>query len=101
TLPAMIEGVRQFYDGPVDFAEDHMVWNITKDGVRTRMAVVNPESYPVPPLKEKQVATGDDAYKTPDWVLDGFPEEITEIADDIYENFNSNNGTDFKFQLKK
>ena len=101
TLPAMIENVRKFYKGPVDFAQDYMVWNVTKSGTRTRMAVVNPESYPTPPLQEKVVATGDDAYRTPDWLLDGFPDEITEVADEIYSDFNAKNGTDFKFQLKK
>ena len=65
------------------------------------MAVVNPESYPVPPLQEKVVATGDDAYKTPDWVLDGFPDEMTDVAEDIYADFNEANGTDYKFQLKR
>ena len=37
-----------------------MVWNVTKEGVRTRMAVVNPESHPQPPLKEKKVEAGGD-----------------------------------------
>lgn len=101
TLPHMIEGVRKYYDGPVDFAQDYMVWNVTKDGVRTRMAVVNPESYPVPPLQEKVVTTGDDAYKTPEWVLDGFPEEMGAVAEEIYEDFNKANGTNYQFKLKK
>lgn len=101
TLPAMIEAVRKIYDGPLDFAQDYMVWNVTKDGTRTRMAVVNPESYPVPPLGEKEVAVGDEAYKTPEWVLDGFPDEITAIAEGIYDDFNKENGTDYKFKLKK
>jgi len=38
TLPATIRTVERVYDGPVDYATDFMVWNITKDGVRTRMA---------------------------------------------------------------
>lgn len=101
TLPAMLERIRELYDGPLDFAEDYMVWNITKDGTRTRMAVVNPESYPTPPLQEKVVATGDDAYKTPEWVLDGFPDEFGPIAEKIYSDFNERNGTDFTFKLKK
>ena len=42
------------YDGPVDYAQHFMVWNVTKEGVRTRMAVVNPEAYPPQPLKEKK-----------------------------------------------
>jgi ribonuclease Z len=101
TLPAMIEAVKQTYDGPVDFAQDFMVWNVTKEGVRTRMAVVNPESYPVPPLHEKKMASGGDRYQTPDSVIAGWPEEMNEIVEKIYTDFNEEHGTDYKFQLKK
>jgi hypothetical protein len=34
-------------------------------------------------------------------VLEGFPEEANELAEKIYEDFNKENGTDYKFQLKK
>ena len=100
TLPATIRTVEQVYDGPVDYARDFMVWNITKEGVRTRMAVPNPEYYPLPPLQEKQITAGDDRYQTPAWVLDGFPDEMGVVADEIYDDFNKNNGTDYKFKLK-
>jgi ribonuclease Z len=36
------------------FPPDLMVWNVTKRELRTRMAVVNHESYPAPPLKAKK-----------------------------------------------
>jgi len=71
TLPAVMNAVEQVYDGPVDYAQDFMVWNVTKEGVRTRMAVPNPESYPPPPLHEKKIAEGGERYKTPDSVLAG------------------------------
>ena len=41
-------------------------------GVRTRMAVVNPEAYPPKSLKEKKMAAGGDRYQTPDSVLAGW-----------------------------
>ena len=50
TLPVVMKAVQSVYDGPVDYAQDYMVWNVTKEGVRTRMAVPNPESYPPPAL---------------------------------------------------
>ena len=78
-----------------------MVWNVTKDGVRTRMAVPNTEYYPTPPLREKQVTAGDDRYRTPEWILDGFPDEVTTLTEQIYEDFNDEHGTDFKFKLKE
>ena len=101
TLPATIRTVEQVYDGPVDYARDFMVWNVTKDGVRTRIAVPNPESYPLPPLQEKEISTGGDRYQTPEWVLDGFPDEVDAVARKIYADFNKEHGTDYEFQLKK
>jgi ribonuclease Z len=101
TLPTIRKAVEQVYDGPVDYAQDFMVWNVTKEGVRTRMAVVNPEAYPPPPLKEKQIEDSGDRYQTPDSVLAGWPEEFNAVADKIYSDFNKEQGTDFKFQLKK
>ena len=100
TLPATIRTVEQVYDGPVDYARDFMVWNVTKDGVRTRMAVPNPEYYPTPPLREKQITAGDDRYRTPEWILDGFPDEVDAVAKQIFADFNEKNGTDYKFKLK-
>jgi len=55
TLPIIMNAVEELYNGPVDYAQDFMVWNITKEGVSTRMAVTNPDAYPTPPLKEKRL----------------------------------------------
>ncbi len=101
TLPVVMNAVEQVYDGPVDYALDFMVWNVTKEGVRTRMAVPNHEAYPTPPLHEKKVASGGDRYQTPDSVLAGWPEEFNVVADKIYADFNKKHGTNYKFQLKK
>jgi hypothetical protein len=65
------------------------------------MAVPNPEYYPTPPLREKEITAGDERYRTPDWVLDGLPVELEATTDKIYDDFNKQNGTDYKFQLKK
>lgn len=83
TLPIVVKTVKQFYEGPVDYAHDFMVWNVTKDGVRTRMAVPNPESYPTPSLHEKKIEAGGERYQTPDSVLAGWPDEMNEVAEQI------------------
>jgi ribonuclease Z len=102
TLPIVMNAVQTVYDGPVDYAQDFMVWNVTREGVRTRMAVPNRESYPVPALVEKQMAEGGDRYQTPDWVLDGWPtEEMDELVQGIYAEFNETHGTNYTFQLKR
>jgi ribonuclease Z len=101
TLPIIRKAVEQIYDGPVDYAQDFMVWNVTKEGVRTRMAVINPEAYPPLSLKEKKVEADGERYQTPDSVLAGWPKEMQGLAEQIYDDFNKKYGTDYKFQLKK
>ena len=100
TLPLIMRAVERVYDGPVDYAQDFMVWNVTKDGVRTRMAVVNPEAYPAPALREKTIAAGE-RYQTPDSVLEGWPKAFDDVANQIYAEFNKKHGTNYEFQLKK
>jgi hypothetical protein len=63
--------------------------------------VPNPEGYPSPPLHEKEVATDGERYQTPDWVIEGWPEKVTPLANQIYSIFNKKHDTDYKFQLKK
>ncbi|MES0811437.1 guanitoxin biosynthesis MBL fold metallo-hydrolase GntH [Roseibium sp. SCPC15] len=52
--------VRTVYDGPLSMAQDNMVWNITKDGITERMAVITEEAWSVPGAKAppKPDATG-------------------------------------------
>jgi ribonuclease Z len=94
TLPLVMEAVERVYDGPVDYAQDFMVWNVTKDGVRTRMAVPNRESYPTPALAEK-VIDRSDPYIMPEFVLSGWETEADEIVDKIYADFNRDHGTNY------
>ena len=47
-FPEIRSGIRSTYDGPLSIATDMMVWNITKDGVRERMAVSPDRASSVP-----------------------------------------------------
>ena len=49
TTAQVYERIRKTYDGPLSLAEDFMVWNVTKEGVRERMAVVEEHTW-APPL---------------------------------------------------
>ncbi len=58
TRYAIYDGVRETYDGPLSMATDRMVWNITKEKVTERMAVVTEVAWAVrgikpPPKREK------------------------------------------------
>jgi ribonuclease Z len=49
TTAQVNDRIRTTYDGPLSLAEDFMVWNITKDEIRVRMAVVEEHTW-APPL---------------------------------------------------
>ena len=46
----MYEGIRRTYQGPLTMATDLLVWNITKQDVRVRQVVINPDAWPAKPL---------------------------------------------------
>ncbi len=48
TRYGIYEAIRETYDGPLSMATDLMVWNVTKDGIKERMAVVTDEAWSVP-----------------------------------------------------
>ena len=52
TTAAVYERIRTTYDGPLSLAEDYMVWNVTKDEIRTRLAVVEHHTWGPPPARE-------------------------------------------------
>jgi ribonuclease Z len=55
TTGEISDRIRMTYDGPLSLAEDYMVWNITKDDIRVRLAVVDEDVWP-PPATEKPQA---------------------------------------------
>ncbi|MEP4145867.1 MAG: guanitoxin biosynthesis MBL fold metallo-hydrolase GntH [Halioglobus sp.] len=44
----LYEAIRETYSGPVSMATDNMVWNVTPDGIKERMAVITEEAWSVP-----------------------------------------------------
>ncbi|PSL14530.1 guanitoxin biosynthesis MBL fold metallo-hydrolase GntH [Shimia abyssi] len=60
TTPAINDRIRTTYDGPLSLAEDFMVWNITEEDIRVRMAVVDEDTWS-PALAGKAEPPGGDA----------------------------------------
>jgi len=48
TTAGVNDRVRKTYDGPLSLAEDFMVWNVTKEKITTRMAVVEESTWAPP-----------------------------------------------------
>lgn len=59
TGPAVMEEVRKVYEGPVTFAKDMMVWNITPEKIRVREVVAPHDCWPAKETK------GGDPNKAP------------------------------------
>jgi ribonuclease Z len=94
TQPAVYEAIRETYDGPLDLATDFMVWNVTKDEIRTRMAVVNHESFAAPVQMAK--IPPKDPYRWTAFSLSGVEPESSAVANEIIAKFNELNGSDAK-----
>jgi ribonuclease Z len=55
TSASIRDGIRTTYDGPLSLAEDYMVWNITKDDIRVRLAIIDEDVWPPPATEKPQV----------------------------------------------
>ena len=93
TQPDILEQVRTTYDGPISLATDYMVWNVTKDDIRVRMAVVDEDIWPQPSVTEKLPADPNDRVGFTDFITDGklpYPDVVKRVYDMTNEEF----GTD-------
>jgi ribonuclease Z len=100
TQPEVLTRVRKTYDGPLSLAVDYMVWNVTKDDIRIRMAAKDEEVWPSPALKEKIAPDFRKAVNISEFTLSG-RETFPEVVDPIYEEINKKYGTDFKQGMAK
>jgi ribonuclease Z len=89
----IIEGlVRKTYDGPLSLAVDYMVWNVTKDDIRVRMAVINEDAWPLPSVTEKLSADPSDRIGFTPFIAEGrevFSDIIKAAYDDTNERFDT------------
>ena len=95
TLPDMLAQVRQTYDGPLSMATDYMVWNITKDDIRVRMAVIDEDIWPQPAVGKKLPPDRSTRIGFTDFVLSG-REPFLEVVQKIYDDINAEYGSDYK-----
>jgi ribonuclease Z len=48
TVPLVLRDIRRSYDGPLALAVDYMVFNVTEDDIKVRMAAVDEDIWPQP-----------------------------------------------------
>ncbi|MBW2230494.1 MAG: MBL fold metallo-hydrolase [Deltaproteobacteria bacterium] len=100
TEPEVRDRVRRTYDGPLALATDYMVFNVTKDEIRTRMSVVDEEVWPTPPQKKKIAPDVGSSIAFSKFTISGVM-ALPEVVGPIYDEINEKYGTDFEPLFKQ
>ncbi|MGY8767695.1 MAG: guanitoxin biosynthesis MBL fold metallo-hydrolase GntH [Pirellulales bacterium] len=95
TSTGIYERVRSTYDGELSLATDYMVWNITKDNIRVRMAVVDEDVWPPPATEKPQVP--DLKLRIPySKEIAGGKLDVKDVIQPIYDEINKEYGINEK-----
>jgi len=113
TTAAINDRIRTTYDGPLSLAEDFMVWNITEDDIRVRMAVVEEHTWAPPLVSEpklpqkddrdnysKEMGVPNDAMGYSDFIKKGRWGEVDEVLRGIYKEASEVLGREFEYPAK-
>jgi ribonuclease Z len=93
TMPNVLEAVRTTYDGPLALAVDYMVFNITKDDIRVRMAAIDEDIWPQPAGQEKLPPDASQRVGFSEYIESGrvpYSDIVDKIYKDINKRFSSN-----------
>ncbi|MEM8671874.1 MAG: guanitoxin biosynthesis MBL fold metallo-hydrolase GntH [Planctomycetota bacterium] len=92
TAPPILAGIRATYDGPLSLAEDYMVWNVTKDDIRVRMAAINEDMWPPPAPQAPPPVDRSITKYTSDWIVEKNL-DVSQEVQRIYDRTNKQYGT--------
>lgn len=92
TLPSVLEQIRWTYDGPLALAVDYMVFNVSKDDIKVRMAAIDEDIWPQPSITRKLPANPKDKVGFSDFIKSGRV-NYKEVLKKVYENTNKEFGT--------
>ena len=67
----MLEGIRKTYDGPLTIASDRMEWNVTKDAITMREAVIPKRVTPPSTTQSYKTAPRSGEAKMSKFIMDG------------------------------
>jgi ribonuclease Z len=110
TTAEINDRIRTTYDGPLSLAEDFMVWNITKDEIRVRMAVAAEETWSPPLAGEAQPPQATDkqefsedsgipleAMGYSEYITDGAWDGVDDVLRGIYKEAEEALGQEFPY----
>jgi ribonuclease Z len=87
--------VRSTYDGPLSLATDYMVWNVTKEKIRVRMAAVMEDVWPPKPATKVQPPDPKLRIPKSDFV-NGGKLDVKDVIQPIYDEINKKYGLNEK-----
>ena len=96
STPGVLERIRKTYDGPLSLAKDYMVWNVTKDNIRVRMAAFEhetwnpPAAYPPEPVSAEDRVGYSPEIEAGRWNVD-------DVVRPIYEEASEAMGREFEY----
>jgi ribonuclease Z len=91
TTAGINDRVRTTYDGPLSYAEDYMVWNITKDDFRVRMAIYDQDVWPPPATEEPQVPDPGQRIPYSEFIVGG-KYDMSDVIQPTYDAINKEYG---------
>ena len=113
TTAEVNDRVRTTYDGPLSLAEDFMVWNITKDDIKVRMAAVEEATWAPPLVSKQELPKKDDREKYgkemgvpvesmgySDFIKGGRWGEVDEALRGVYKEASDKLGREFEYPSK-
>jgi ribonuclease Z len=90
TQPQVLEQVRSTYDGPLALATDYMVFNVTKDDIKVRMAAIDEDIWPTPSVIGSQPADPNLRIGFSDFITSGrvyYKDVLTKLYEDINKEY--------------
>ena len=92
TQPIVLADIRETYDGPLSLAVDYMVWNVTKEKIITRMAVIDEDIWPQPSVFGSKPGDPTQRIGFSKYIWDG-RENYHDVLKNIYDKINNEYGT--------
>jgi ribonuclease Z len=92
TAPAVLADVRKTYDGPLALATDYMVFNITRDDIRVRMATIDEDIWPQPATQAKLPPDLSQTIGFSDFITAGRV-PFSDVVEQLYDDVNAEFGT--------
>lgn len=91
TSAAIHDRIRTTYDGPLSLATDYMVWNITNDEIRVRMAQFDEDVWP-PPATEKPLVPDPNGRIPYSEEIAGGKLDVHDVIQPTYDEINKQYG---------